>query len=95
MKEHNEKVYLTVQDLIISRNNTFDNIVNLAMSGEMNHLADAIDVGDKYTFTLNHFRTVEDKNVQILLQICDNLDDQIKYLVNHNELDINLLDFEG
>ena len=95
MKEHNEKVYVAVQDLIICRNNTFDKIVNIAMSGEMHHLADAIDVGDKYTFRLNHFRTVEDKNVQILLQICDDLDDKINYLINHNELDLNFLDFEG
>lgn len=95
MKEHSEKLLVAIQDLIISRNNTFDSIVNLAMSGEMKHLADAIEIGDKYTFTLNHFRTIQDKNVQILLQICDNLDDKINYLINHNELDINFLDFEG
>lgn len=61
MKEHSEKVFVAIQYLNISRNNTFDNIINLAMSGEMNHLADAIDVGDKYTFTLNHFYIISTK----------------------------------
>lgn len=71
-----------IQDLIISRNNIFDNIVNLAMSSELSHLADTVDNGEKYDFKMNHFRNLEDKNVNTLIKICEVIESEISFLMN-------------
>ena len=84
-----------IQDLIIRRNNIFDNIIILAMSGELSHLVDAVDNGEKYDFKMNHFRNLEDKNVNTLIKICEVIESEISVLMNENDIDITALNFDN
>lgn len=93
MKSQKELMVIAVQDLIICRQNIFDNIVNLALAGELSHLADAVDIGEKYEFKLNHFRGLKDNNVNALIQICELIEGQIPVLMDENDIDITELNF--
>lgn len=95
MKTQRELMVSAIQDLIICRNNIFDNIVNLAMSGELSHLADAVDIGEKYEFKMNHFRNLEDKNVNTLIKICEVIESEIPVLMDENDIDITELNFDN
>ena len=93
--ENNRKAIVTaIQDLIICRNNIFDNIVNIAMSGELNHLAEAIDIGEKYNFKLNHFRNLEDENVNALIRMVEYIESHISVLMDINNIDVSELNFD-
>lgn len=95
MKTQRELMVSAIQDLITCRNNIFDNIVNLAMSGELSHLADAVDIGEKYEFKMNHFRNLEDKNVNTLIKICEVIESEIPVLMDENDIDITELNFDN
>jgi len=94
MENNRNAIVTAIQDLIICRNNIYDNIVNIAMSGEMNHLADAIDIGEKYNFKLNHFRNLEDENVNALIRIVEYIESHILVLMDVNGIDITELNFD-
>lgn len=95
MRTQRELMVTAIQDLIICRNNIFDNIVNLAMSGELSHLADCVDIGEKYEFKMNHFKNLEDKNVNTLIKICEVIESEISVLMDENDIDITELDFDN
>lgn len=95
MRTQRELMVTAIQDLIICRNSIFDNIVNLAMSGELSHLADAIDIDEKYEFKMNHFRNLEDKNVNTLIKICEVIESEIPVLMDENDIDITELNFDN
>lgn len=95
MRTQRELMVTAIQDLIICRNNIFDNIVNLAMSGELSHLANAVDIGEKYEFKMNHFRNLEDKNVNTLIKICEVIESEIPVLMDENDIDITELKFDN
>jgi len=40
------------------------------MSNELKHLQDAFDEGDIYSFSLKHFESMEDENIQTLVKLC-------------------------
>lgn len=95
MRTQRELMVTAIQDLIICRNNIFDNIVNLAMAGELSHLADCVDIGEKYEFKMNHFRKLEDKNVNTLIKICEVIESEISVLMDENDIDITELSFDN
>lgn len=95
MNSTKDLMVTAIQDLIISRNNIFDNIVNVAMSGDSNHLADAVDVGERYEFKMNHFRNMDDENVNALIEICDLIEEFVPVLMDRNNIDVTELNFEN
>lgn len=84
MKNHRTKVIETIENLIETRDIIFTQIVNLSMSGEMNHLESAFDIGDCYDFTLKHFESVEDINVKNLISLCKKTEETILSIMNLN-----------
>lgn len=95
MNEYRDQMVIAIQNMITARHNLFDSIVNLALKGELNHLEGFVDVGETYEFKMNHFRGVEDPNVQALIKICDVIESNIFILMEENDIDYNDVDFEA
>lgn len=89
---HRERILETIENLIDTRNIIFTQIINLAMDGEMNHLKDAFDVGDVYSFSLKHFEDVEDVNVKKLVKLCKNTEETIFTIMDLNGISENEVD---
>lgn len=89
MNNHRDQILETIENLIEARNIIFSQIVNLAMSGEMNHIASAFEVGDEYSFVLSHFEDVNDVNVQRLVSLCKKCEETIFSLMNLNGISEN------
>ena len=89
MQNHREKILEVLENLIEAREIIFTQIVNLAMSGEMKHLEDIVDVGETYDFNLKHFETVEDINVQKLVKLCKNTEETIFTIMDLNGISEN------
>ncbi len=87
-------IITVIQDLIIARQRTFDNVIELAMKGEMQHLNNIVDIGEIYEFKIDHFRDVKDPNVKLLVEICDLLETKITLLINRHEISLEELDFD-
>ena len=92
MNTYREQMVTAIQDLIFCRHNIFDNIVNLAMKGELGHLDGAVDMGETYEFKMNNFRGLTDKNVNTLIEICDHFESKIMILMEENDIDYNEID---
>ena len=95
MDKYREQMIFAVQDMITSRHNLFESIVNLALKGELKHLEGFVDVGEPYKFNMNHFRGVEDPNVQALIKICDEIESKVFILIEENDIDETEIDFEA
>lgn len=94
MSEYRDHMVITIQDMITCRHNLFDNIVNLALKGELLHLEGFVDDGEPYEFKMNHFRGIEDPNVQALIKICDLIESKVFILMEENDIDYIDVDFE-
>lgn len=95
MDDYREQILLTIQDMIMTRHNLFDSIVNLSLKGELSHLEGFVDVGETYAFNMNHFKGIEDKNVQTLIKLCGLIEHKISMLMDENDIDEDELDFEA
>lgn len=89
MDDHKTQILETIENLIDAREIIFTQIVNWAMSGEMSHLEDIVDIGEKYPFHLNHFKGVKDINVQKLVSLCKKTEETIFTLMNLNGISEN------
>lgn len=89
MEKHREKILEVIQNLIEAREIIFTQIINLAMSGELNHLEGAFDIDDEYSFKLKHFENVEDINVKKLVKLCTNMEETIFAMMDLNGISEN------
>ncbi len=92
MENNREKILEVIGNLIEARDIIFTQIVNLAMSGEMKHLENIVDIGEEYTFNLRHFESVEDENVKRLTKLCKNAEETIFSIMNLNGISENEVD---
>ena len=76
------KLIETIIFLIKVTNETFTEIVNLAMNGEFNEID--FEAGEDVKFQLAYFRNCKDQNVQLLLKLLDDTQEKINWLVNVN-----------
>lgn len=92
---YREQTIEIITNLIKARNIIFEQIINLAMSNELDHLEGAFDDGDIYSFSLTHFENVEDVNVQKLVQLCRNAENTVFTIMDFNTInkdEVNLFD---
>lgn len=94
MNPYREQMVIAIQDMIIARHNLFHNIINLSLKGELLHLEGFVDDGEPYKFKMNHFRGIEDPNVQALIKICDTIENKVLILMEENDIDYNEVNFE-
>lgn len=90
---YREQIIETINNLIEARHIIFEQILNLAMKNEFNHLKDAFDQGDIYTFSLNHFDDMEDVNVQKMVKLCKKTEETVFTIMDLNginEKEVNL-----
>lgn len=89
MENHRLEIIKIIENIVEARDIIFTQIVNLAMSGEMNDFENAFDIGETYSFTLSHFEDIEDINVQKLISLCKNAEKTIFSLMNLNGINEN------
>lgn len=94
MSSTREQVVTAIQDLIDYRHIVFGNIVNIALKGELHHLDGAVDIGETYEFKMNHFRGLDDINVNRLIKLCEVIDENIFLMMEDNDIDLNEVEFE-
>ncbi len=91
---YREQIIEAINNLIEARHIVFEQILNPAMSNEFNHLKDAFDQGDVYSFSLNHFEDMEDVNVQKMVELCRKTEETVFTImdlngINENEVNLN------
>lgn len=87
METYREQIIRTINNLIEARQIIFEQIVNLAMSNELEHLQDAFAEGDVYSFSLKHFENLEDVNIQNLIKLCKVTEKTIFSIMNINGIE--------
>lgn len=89
MESNKEKIVEVIANLVEVRDNIFTQIVNLAMSGEMQSIEGSFDFGESYNFKLAHFEDVEDINVKKLVSLCKKSEETIFSIMNLNGITEN------
>lgn len=84
----------TVNDLIEAEQMLFTSALNLAWFGDLDHLRDAYDDGDKVTFDLALLKSVDDLNVKKIVRMLNPLMEVAEYLKNVNTITDEELDTE-
>lgn len=86
---YREQIIETLNNLIETREIIFTQIINLAMSNEYKDLHKTFEIGEKYNFTLNHFKKMEDINIRKMVSLCKNTEKVIFTIMNLNGIDEN------
>lgn len=94
MITYKDHLVAAMQDMIKMQYIIFENIVNLSLTGEMKHLQGFVNEDESYGFTMNHFRGVEDPNVQALIQLCDIIQQKLTELMEKNNIEYKDIDLD-
>ena len=89
MKSHKIQILETLKNLSEARNIIFTQIVNLSMSGEMKHIENVFDIGEKYNFSLKHFEKSKDINVNKLVKLCKKIESTFFTIMDLNGINEN------
>lgn len=76
-----------INSLITTRNQIFDQLVNIGFQTEFIDLKDTFQNGDVYTFELAHFEDSKDINLQKLVELCKSIEGTIYSMMNINGID--------
>ena len=67
----------TSSELDQIKNQLFTNLINLAMSGELQNINAVFDEGDLFQFELGHFKDSKDINIKILIDLLEKMEETI------------------
>lgn len=76
----------SAQNLIEIEQVLFTDALNLCMFGDLIDSDDAFDENDKFTFNLDLLKSVDDLNVQKIVEIIESIQYKTEYLINVNNL---------
>lgn len=89
MKNYKEFILETAVNLVEIRHQLFENLLNIAMSNELSDINEVFEMGDTYTFELNHFNNSSDVNVNLIVDLIKDVEKTIMSFCNLNNLDID------
>ena len=90
---HRDHIIYTVQKLIENEQQLFTNLINISMTGELSHMANAFDEDDIYTFKLELFETLDDPNVKEIVALVKHLQQKTNDLIHFNQITDTELDY--
>tara|TARA_R110002020_G_scaffold381422_1_gene592375 strand:- start:1779 stop:2048 length:270 start_codon:yes stop_codon:yes gene_type:complete len=67
----------TAHDLDRMKRELFTNLINLAMSGELQNINSVFDEGDLFQFELDHFKDIKDINIKTLINLLEQMEETI------------------
>jgi len=70
----------------------FNRIINVEMLGDLADISNTFQPGDSYFFQIEQFRDSKDRNVQLLVELYDRLEDTMNSLANINSITEEELD---
>jgi len=83
-QQYRIKLIESIQYLMKSTDETFTELINLAMIGEFNEIDTEFEEGESVKFDIAYFRNCKDQNVQVLIKQLDDTNERIRWLVNVN-----------
>jgi hypothetical protein len=92
-KEDNYRKSLleTVDYLIEVRSNLFGNALAVAMNNELKEFNEMVEVGEEYTFQIEHFDNSSDTNLQKIVDLIKTIQITVDSIMNINNIDDNEL----
>ena len=86
MKAYREYVVKTLEVLEDSHGKICGELLNLASTGELEHVMSAFENGDSYEFELAHFEGCEDGNIQKLIVLLKLIDQTFQDIMKDNNI---------
>jgi len=85
-QQYRIKLIESIQYLMKSADETFTELINLAMVGEFSEIDTEFEEGESVKFDIAYFRNCKDQNVQVLIKQLDDTNERIRWLVNVNNI---------
>lgn len=84
---YRETLTETVTKLVDIRQQVFDLLFQVAITGELKEWSDSVPVGEFHNFTKEMFEGSSDTNVQLLVKLLDNAESTVDSICNLNNID--------
>jgi hypothetical protein len=84
---YRETLTETVTKLDDIRQQVFDLIFQVAITGELKEWSDSVPVGEFHNFTREMFAGCSDANMQLLVKLLDNIESTADSICNLNNID--------
>lgn len=86
MSAYRNGILHTYKYLITVRNELITHSLNIAMTGEMNNINKAFEVGDIYNFDVEQFKGTNDMNLNKLIDFYEELENLMNSFSNINAI---------
>ncbi len=83
---YRNKIIKSIETLLNFDEELFINGLNLIMKNELKEVDEVFEIGDVYTFNLNHLSTSSDKNVTLIADLIENVRNTVDTLMNINAI---------
>ena len=77
-QQYRIKLIESIQYLMKSTDETFTELINLAMVGEFSEIDTEFEEGESVKFDIAYFRNCKDQNVQVLIKQLDDTNERIR-----------------
>lgn len=84
---YRETLTETVTKLVDIRQQVFDLLFQVAVTGELKEWSDSVPVGEFHTFTKEIFEGCSDTNMQLLVKLLNNVESTVDSICNLNNID--------
>jgi hypothetical protein len=84
---YQERLIETVTKLVDIRQQVFDLLFQVAITGELKEWSDSVPVGEFHNFTREMFEGCTDTNMQVLVKLLDNVESTVDCICNLNNID--------
>ena len=92
MEAYREKLIMTYIEMINFHEELLTRIINVGMTGEMEKINQTFEKDDIFQFDKEMFRGTADRNLNLLLELHDQLEDSMNSFANINNITQEELD---
>lgn len=84
---YRETLTETVSKLVDIRQQIFDLLLQVAVTGELKEWSDKVPIGESHSFTKKMFEGCSDTNMQLIVKLLNNVEITVDSLCNLNNID--------
>jgi hypothetical protein len=88
-ENYRQNLIHALENLVTVNESVYQSIIDLAMQGELKAFNDTVPLGEVHQFDYELFKNMDDKNVQLLIEVIDKVHEVYHSIANINSIELN------
>jgi hypothetical protein len=87
--KYRENLKEALRNLIEVNESIFKSIIDVSMQGDLKEFNDAVPIGETHQFDFEIFKNSNDKNILLLVELMEKVEETYESIVNLNSINID------